>query len=72
MQLELYNLQYKIYGYAKKNNIGLVRKSQRELVNRLENKHIIYWILMVIKLERFGSFMDTVMTKFTQLKKKPD
>jgi RNA-directed DNA polymerase len=38
MQLELYNLQYKIYCYAKKNNIGLVRKSQRELVNRLENK----------------------------------
>lgn len=38
MQLELYNLQYKIYCYAKKNNMGLVRKSQRELVNRLENK----------------------------------
>jgi RNA-directed DNA polymerase len=31
-------LQYKIYCYAKKNNIGLVRKSQRELVNWLENK----------------------------------
>lgn len=38
IQLEVYNLQYKIYCHAKKNQINLVRNCQRKLVNLEESK----------------------------------
>lgn len=38
IKLEIYNLQYKIYCHAKKNNIGLIRHLQRQLVKLLEAK----------------------------------
>ena len=38
IKLEIYNLQYKIYCHAKKNNIGLIRHCQRQLVKLLEVK----------------------------------
>ena len=38
IKLEIYNLQYKIYCHSKKDNIGLVRHCQRQLVKLLETK----------------------------------
>jgi len=38
IKLEIYNLQYKIYCHAKKNNIGMLRHYQRQLVTLLEAK----------------------------------
>jgi hypothetical protein len=38
IHLNLYNLQYKIYRYTKKNKINLMRKVQKDLVNEFGNK----------------------------------
>lgn len=42
IQLKIYNLQYKIYCHAKKNQIGLVRHYQRRLVKLEESKLFIF------------------------------
>ena len=41
IKLEIYNLQYKIYCHAKKDNIGLIRYCQRKLVKLLEAKFLV-------------------------------
>jgi len=38
IQLEIYNLQHKIYCHAKNNQISLIRSCQRKLVNLEESK----------------------------------
>ena len=38
IQLEIYNLQHKIYCHAKNNQISLVRNCQRKLINLEESK----------------------------------